>query len=562
MQRIFLYSFIIVIILFSVFTYSKSLKPKQNNTKKNNIKVTVIAYCHNIEDICDKIIDSISNQSIKADKIILIDDNSTDFTFKKLNLLTNTISSPCIILNEYHKGFLTSVYESIMTCDDNDLIILLDNRSWFSNLSVIETIKNEFSKYDIWLAYSKDMEINSHKKSSIRRINPQNMFSSSMRKKYWKNTHIKSFYASLFKNIKLQDLFFRGKMIDPSLDMAYMFPMMEMAGKHTTFLSQTLCFYDNKYKKDFSIPSHHSPILCERTIRRINPYNSLKNFPQIQDLKNKNNVDLVIFSYDRPMQLYSLLESIEKYVSGLNKISIIYRCSHERFFQAYLNVKKNFPKAQFIKQSKKPHTDFKLLTMKSIFYNENEQTEYILFAVDDLIIKDYIDLNQCIKSLNNTDAYSFSLRLGEHINYCYMGSSYQKVPNRVKIEKNIIGWQVNSAQGDWFYPNSVDLTLYRKRDIKKAFTSIDFRTPNELEIEWNKYIKPSKKMIGLSFTESKAVNIPLNIVNKSENKNMNLYTSNDLLEKFEHNLKINIEPLHKLKNKSVHMEFDPEFIKR
>ena len=35
-------------------------------------------------------------------------------------------------------------------------------------------------------------------------------------------------------------------------------------------------------------------------------------------------VDLIIFSYDRPMQLYALLESIETYVRGLENINTIY----------------------------------------------------------------------------------------------------------------------------------------------------------------------------------------------------------------------------------------------
>ena len=43
------------------------------------------------------------------------------------------------------------------------------------------------------------------------------------------------------------------------------------------------------------------------------------------------NADLVIFSYNRPLQLYALLESITNYVTGLDKIMVIYRSSDARY---------------------------------------------------------------------------------------------------------------------------------------------------------------------------------------------------------------------------------------
>jgi len=47
---------------------------------------------------------------------------------------------------------------------------------------------------------------------------------------------------------------------------------------------------------------------------------------------NKANTDLIVFSYDRPLQLYALLESLESYVTGLAQISVIYRVSRDAFF--------------------------------------------------------------------------------------------------------------------------------------------------------------------------------------------------------------------------------------
>ena len=45
--------------------------------------------------------------------------------------------------------------------------------------------------------------------------------------------------------------------------------------------------------------------------------------------------DLVIFSYDRPLQLYAFLESVQRYVTGLSKISVICRMSDGQYRQGY-----------------------------------------------------------------------------------------------------------------------------------------------------------------------------------------------------------------------------------
>ncbi|MBS0637365.1 MAG: hypothetical protein JSS12_07625, partial [Verrucomicrobia bacterium] len=46
---------------------------------------------------------------------------------------------------------------------------------------------------------------------------------------------------------------------------------------------------------------------------------------------SKKQVDLVVFSFDRPMQLYAFLESLETYVSNPHQIHVIYRCTDKQF---------------------------------------------------------------------------------------------------------------------------------------------------------------------------------------------------------------------------------------
>ena len=71
---------------------------------------------------------------------------------------------------------------------------------------------------------------------------------------------------------------------------------------------------------------------------------------------SKKTADLIIFSYDRPMQLFALLESIEKNVVGLNKTNVIYRSSNNEFEVGYEIVKKSFPTSNYVKQDNAPRS--------------------------------------------------------------------------------------------------------------------------------------------------------------------------------------------------------------
>jgi hypothetical protein len=76
--------------------------------------------------------------------------------------------------------------------------------------------------------------------------------------------------------------------------------------------------------------------------------------------------DLVVFSYDRPMQLYAFLESTYMYLDNLGEIRVIYRASDERYEASYCIVKEDFPNVFYMKQGNSPQDDFKPLTLEGV----------------------------------------------------------------------------------------------------------------------------------------------------------------------------------------------------
>jgi hypothetical protein len=279
----------------------------------------------------------------------------------------------------------------------------------------------------------------------------------------------------------------------------------------------------------------------------------------LQSYAQKGTVDLVVFSYDRPLQLYAFLESADSYLTGVSTVSVIYRATDKEYAQGYAKVKKQFPDVTFLRQSSQPYQDFKPLVMKASF---ESPASYIMYGVDDIVVTDHVDLYQVVSHLEATKAYGFYLRLGTHIDECYMLQKQQRIPPLKPVGDGVYAWTFAQAEGDWAYPNTQDMTVYRKKDIEQTYKRLPFISPNSCEGQWSSCADMSKQ--GLCFASAKIVNIPMNLVQTiyPNNRNMALFSAQDLLAKFNEGLKMDIRPLYKSHFKSVHVEYVPTFVQR
>ncbi len=269
-----------------------------------------------------------------------------------------------------------------------------------------------------------------------------------------------------------------------------------------------------------------------------------------------NAVDLVVFSYNRPMQLYALLESCEVYLANRASTTVLYRVSGPDYQAGYDLVQARFSDVKFILQKNAPH-DFKNLVHTYAF--EQTSSPYIMFAVDDLFVKAPVDLQACVQSLEQFNAYTFSLRLSPNIKYCYILNKTMGIPRSVLIMPEIYKHCFKDGKYDWAYPNCLDMNIYRKSDIYTNMMRGNWNNPNTLEGVWA--AGANLNQTGLYFSESKIVNIPINIVQTSWTlRAMNSYSTQELLTRFMQGQKIDIAPISSFQNNSVHTNFDINFI--
>jgi hypothetical protein len=271
-------------------------------------------------------------------------------------------------------------------------------------------------------------------------------------------------------------------------------------------------------------------------------------------------VDFIIFSYDRPMQLYALLESIENNLTGLESTSVIYRASDDRFTNGYKELEQRFAGVKFIKQGNNPAHDFKPLVLEAF---KAGKAPYICFAVDDIIVKNHADLTEATQALVATGAYGFFLRLGTHLTTCYSENKNQPLPPLSTLPNSMYLWALKDGIHDWGFAHTVDMTIYKKSDIIQDFITMNYTNPNKLEGIWSHNTQKSLSKKGLCYTNSIVVNIPTNLVQDvCNNRHMNSWTTEQLLEKFNLGQKIDISTLHGINNESCHIAYALTFINR
>ena len=277
--------------------------------------------------------------------------------------------------------------------------------------------------------------------------------------------------------------------------------------------------------------------------------------------KTVHTADAIIFSFDRPMQLFALLESMHTYIKGVNEIHVIYRASAPEYAQAYQTVFLQYPEVIQHIQGADPKNDFKPLTLQATF---ESPSEYVLFAVDDIVVKDAVQIDECIQAMNEYNAYGFFLRLGTHLTDSYPTNSKLPLPPLQKVAPDILMWQFGkSGKHDWGYPNTVDMTIYRKKDIQATLQALPYQNPNSMEGHWSGVSGYVMHRAGLCYKNSKIVNLPLNRVQSVyKNRAMNEFSPKDLLDLFNQNKKMDIQPLAHIQNPSAHMEYTPTFITR
>ena len=568
--KIFIYPFLLILTLVfsAIFQECSALNRSLNIAKKTdviceNLPFVIVVASYNNAFYYERNLSSIFSQDYQNFRVIYIDDASKDSTHELVenyinaNNLHNKIE---LIQNTTNKKALYNLYKAIHSCRNDEIIVILDGDDWFANTHVLSDLNKYYADKNVWLTYGQYIRYPDEQLGLCRPVAKEFLTKGKPRQGPWLYSHLRTFYAGLFKRIKLEDLTQNGQFYPVTCDLAIMYPMLEMAREHSYFTPDISYVYNWENPITDEKIREQEQLKIESYIRSLSQYKPVKDHPKEFFKKTNQDVsDLIIFSYNRPMQLYALLESTQKHVEGLRKIGVLYRSDSE-YIDSYEKVKKQFPHVDYHQQPKEnPKKHFKPMLMEMLFGKFGKGSNYVIFAVDDIIVTDEINLTKDIDVMVKTGVYGIYYRLGKNINSCYMTGLYNHAkPNWIDLEEDLYSWQFQNEQGDWNYPNSLDFTLFRKIDIQKDFEDLSFTNPSELEGAWS--LKAPLKRMGICHAHSKQINIPMNLVTEFKNIYANSFTTKELNKLFVEGLKIDINHFNKFPNESPHIGVNPKFI--
>lgn len=245
--------------------------------KNEDIKFVVVIPSYNNAKWVKRNLNSVFTQQNQNYRVIFVDDCSSDNTFDVATELVkkqNKSDKITLIRNSERKGALHNLYDSIHSCDDNEIIITLDGDDWFAHEKVLDKLSNIYSNPDVWLTYGQYKSYPDNGKGCSAQI-PGHITKHNMFRQFrWCSSHLRTFYSWLFKKIRKEDLLDQsGKFYPMTWDLAFQFPMLEMGGPHCVFIPDVLYIYNVANPINDSKVNLKLQQSLEREIRRKPKYN-------------------------------------------------------------------------------------------------------------------------------------------------------------------------------------------------------------------------------------------------------------------------------------------------
>ncbi len=461
--------------------------------------MVVVIPSYNNSKYYQKNLDSVFSQHYTNYRVIYIDDCSPDGTGGLVQAYVRDHHQEhrvTLIKNEQRRGALANHYTAAHLCKNREIIVHMDGDDWFKHDCVLATVNNAYQDPDVWLTYSQHEMYPPQGKALQDRVIPAVIKESNAYREYrWVASALRTFYAGLFKRIKLQDLLYKGAFFDVTCDLAFMFPMLEMTGGKFKCIDEILYVYNvGTGLNDFKLRGAKQ-LRMDNIIRARDKYEPLKTPPYLPLDKKDHRAELIIFA-ENAEHLQTLLTTVALYASGIGHITVFYaptdgQSAQEK--QAYQECKAQFSEVAYIHLDNQTSLKPALLSCLS-----GTPYDYLMFARDTNVITNFVDLAECAGLLEKTGAYGFYLNRGKDMASRFISRDL-KTPPLVEFQPGFYAWQFSLGEYDWRIAHTIDLTLYRKKDVGAYFSDLSYESMAKLETLFKQILAMSNN-IGAFFS--------------------------------------------------------------
>lgn len=369
------------------------------NQVGGNKKFVIVIPSYNNEVWCEKNITSVINQNYTNYRIIFTDDCSKDNTFEKVkNIVDNSskVNKISLFKNNIRIGALENIYNMVHSCDDDEIILTLDGDDWLPDQNVLTKLNNYYSNEDIWITYGQYQNSTDGARGVAKQYQQNVINANSFRTAEWGASHLRTFYTWLFKKIKREDFLFKGKFMQMTWDFTMMFPMLEMAGNNSKYISDILYIYNMTNP----ISDHHVDRNLQHEldsyVRKMPRYSKIQK-PQT----SRKNVGLLLIAtgkYDQFVQ--QMIDSADQYfLKNSNVTYYLFTDSKEKFSSIrhidYISIEhEKFPFASLNRFKHFINNKNKLQTQDYLFYCDIDAT-FVDYVTEHEIFGDTVAVTHC-----------------------------------------------------------------------------------------------------------------------------------------------------------------------
>jgi glycosyltransferase involved in cell wall biosynthesis len=199
------------------------------------------------KDCFEKNLGSVLAQDYHNFRVIFIDDASPDGTaalvkeYLKENDPFNRVK---LIQNKTRIGALGNVYKGVWLCKPYEIVVNLDGDDWLFDENVLKKLNHVYADPNVWVTYGQFVYYPCGSAGWAAEVPREIILQNAFREHPWTTTALRTFYAGLFHKIKREDLLYQGKFFPMAADLAYMWPILEMAGEHSRFIPDVLYVYN------------------------------------------------------------------------------------------------------------------------------------------------------------------------------------------------------------------------------------------------------------------------------------------------------------------------------
>ncbi len=215
-------------------------------------KLKIVVPVYNCEKWIQKTINSIKLQNYLNFECLLIDDLSTDNTYEVIKNSIKDDNRFFCYRNQEKNFALKNFVEGFkkISSSQEDILITIDGDDWLYHDNVFNLVVEKYKSTGCLLTYGNFIEYPSgivhphYSKPYSIDVIKNNLF----RNVGWNASHLKTFKNKLWNLIDQEDLIDEetGKFYETTSDLAFMFPMLEMASERIEHFVEPLYVYNKQ----------------------------------------------------------------------------------------------------------------------------------------------------------------------------------------------------------------------------------------------------------------------------------------------------------------------------